>query len=277
MNMGSLEFIKVMNRKDFFKDITFEDTESKKHAVDWLSQIYKYHHITFSSFKEIFVNIPEITFPLTVQISYSHMNILDANNTNYYVIFCGYGYKEIHRFVAGLRGNIFDKSWTFEITSGKNSTAIITKVESSFLQLHFDKTNTEIILEYSYDVNSTTCVLQFDYYPILSITYPSAFNYIEKDLTNYIFNLYKDNDYFNNVFTIFRDITELIGEKEVKYYLRVISTIPNDEKRVLSKVIMRNGIVEQTCYTEVLTETEMATFFSNKTRSFDNFISLISE
>ena len=103
--------IRLKSRK-FYKDIIFENQSvSKKCKIsvtNWIFNLQYYRQIKVENFRDLFSELNEIVFPITIQKSYSYFGLniifLDNEGKEYYMVKENF-YDDIETYIIGRRNS----------------------------------------------------------------------------------------------------------------------------------------------------------------------------
>lgn len=245
----------VALKTHFFDDIFIEDEKLQNDIIDWISRLKYSKNISINRLSELFSKFEIIAFPIKVSGCPHHLQIKDNIGKEYYLNYFQLDYTKIEEYSIGRRAYPLDREFVYHLTPQKE----IALKELLILQLNEDNKNTDNLLAFHYNTDSsvTTAILKTKT-QTLELAYPSQKYMQDNEISMYLLNLAGHFAYFDDVSFILVYISDILKPLEEKYSLLIKSYMNTDnEKKLLSEILVSNGIVTQYSFTTRSTYSEV--------------------
>ena len=253
--------IRLKTRK-FYKNIIFENKsvskKCKRSIANWIFNLQYYRQIKVENFRDLFSQLNEIVFPITIQKSYSYFGLniifLDNEGKEYYMIKENF-YDDIETYIIGRRNSslepLIDRDFHYKIS--KDGTIML--METGAMLLKKDGKNDGIVVDFSYNAEKHTTKVKLKSYTSkrkICIEYPTKNDKFDKMVLRFLFNIYEKTEYYYNVFPILKMMLQELATEKVS-----ISITAESEGEICSEVEVVNGIVKKYTQTKIINEREM--------------------
>lgn len=253
-----------IEKSNFYEEIIFEnkivEKNVKKILAEWMASLQEYKQIRVKKFKDLFVELNEIIFPIRIKDSYGYKSIdiifLDAEGKEYYMLKRNlYDYYTMETYIIGRRNSslepLVDRDFHYKICEDKS----IALIETGAMQLKQDGTNGDIVVDFCPNSIERTTEAKLSSYKQkrkIKIKYPMMSEELDKMVLSFLFNINEATWYYYNVFPILKWIAAVIPDKQVS-----ISIIAEIEEKIYSEIEVVNGIVKKYTITEIINEGEI--------------------
>lgn len=265
-----------LERENFYEEIIFKDKETKKklkkNVAKWILYLEDYKQIKIGKFKDLFVELSEVKFPITIEGCWGSyglsINFFDDVGHKYYMHKSNfYGYKDIQEYLIGRRNSPLEPSVDREFCYKISEDKTIELVKSTVMKLdEFDR-NDDIVVEFCYysKINKTEAILRsYEVNDRLRVKYPTISDEFDKKVLEYLFGVSKN---YYNVFPILKWLTTEIPNKDIS-----VSIVAEIDEEILSEIQVVNGIVHKYIFTKVISEDEVQKFTVKLAKSLEQFL-----
>lgn len=239
MNFGYLKLREKLENSGFYNEIIFDnefvENNSKNVLAKWLYNMSNYKYIRIEKFRNIFNELTEIVFPITIKnclsLSSIHIEIIDAEGKEYYFLKkLIYAYNDMEKYVIGRRNSSLEvlKEFYYSISKDGKVELIQTSIKPKQ-----NGTNNDIIVEFFYNAIENTTEAELKSLVSnrkIRIKYPTNEEF-DKKVLNFFLNSNKPIWYYYNVFPILKWLNEIMPNKKVSF-----SIIAEIEGEVFSKI-----------------------------------------
>lgn len=260
MNFGYLKLREKLENSGFYNEIIFDnefvENNSKNVLAKWLYNMSNYKYIRIEKFRNIFNELTEIVFPITIKnclsLSSIHIEIIDAEGKEYYFLKkLIYAYNDMEKYVIGRRNSSLEvlKEFYYSISKDGKVELIQTSIKPKQ-----NGTNNDIIVEFFYNAIENTTEAELKSLVSnrkIRIKYPTNEEF-DKKVLNFFLNSNKPIWYYYNVFPILKWLNEIMPNKKVSF-----SIIAEIEGEVFSKIKAVDGIVQEYIVTKIISEEEI--------------------
>lgn len=262
----------------FYEGITFEsrkvEKKLKKIVTEWLLGLKEYKKIRVGSFKDLFRELHEIEFPITIVECWGTLNlkatIIDNKGIAYYMLKdCILGYDGLESYILGRRDIIpgtlvLDRDFHYKIS--KDGT--ITLIKTGVMKSKEDVTNANTVVDFFFDSEKHTTEAKLKSYTSkdrIKIQYPTIGGEFDQKVQEYLFNV-NEKYYYYDVFPILKWMLSTISGQNGS--LSITAEVDGD---ICSEVDIVQGIVQRYTKTEIISEGDRKTeieVFSKKLEDF---------
>jgi len=268
---------------NFYEDLVFKDKTVekvfKKNVAKWMLNLQRYKEIKVNKFKDLFSELSEVAFPITIDYCYGSsyslsVKFIDNNGYMYSMSKQGiYIYNCLEEYLIGRRDSplepLVDREFHYKIYEDKT----IKLIESDITKLDKCGLNDEFIVEfyYNYEEKTTEAILKsYIYYDKIKMEYPTISHEFDKKVLEYLFSIGKNSDYYYDVFPILEWITAQILKKD--FSVSIVADVGEDNEEISSEIQVLYGIVQRYVITKIISENEVQKFSINLSKSLDKFL-----
>lgn len=232
--MGGIErkikrFRKELMKKGFFEDVIFDEASVTSYDPDgeisgWMYYLKKYKETEIKKFKDLFILLDEVKFPITITKMYGgndwvRFAFKDKKGEEYYVINHHHlNYERLSKFIIGRRNSkiepLIDREFHYQISSDGD----IELYQTVILKLNEDGTNTDLVVEFNYDYDKNlTEVIRRSYKKDMQLVleYPSEGNKIDERAKEFMLNIVDGSNVYYNVVPILKNMIEIMCKNDI--------------------------------------------------------------
>lgn len=222
-------FRKELIKKGFFEDVILNKASVVLHTTDggissWIYYLKKYKKTEIKKFKDLFILLDEVEFPITITKMYGgsssvRLSFEDKRGEEYYVInYHHLNYEELSKFIIGRRNSkiepLIDRDFHYQISPDGD----IKLYQSGVLKLNEDGTNTDLVVEFNYDYDANfTKVIRKSYKNDMQLVleYPSKGNKIDERIKEFMLNIMDGSNVYYDVVPILKNMLEIMDNKDI--------------------------------------------------------------
>lgn len=253
-----------LKERSFYEDVAFETKEVKKHVQkiveEWMSNLKKEKQIEIEKFKDLFVQLKEVAFPIKIKgvrnsrFGSFDIEILDDEGKEYYMSKRNY-HENICVYIIGRRNSLLepliDRDFHYELhQNGK-----IALLETGAMRLKADGTNDNLVVDFSFDFQNhiTEATLKsFASNNQIKMQYPTMTSGYDQKVMNFLFDMNDKHWYYYDVLPILKWMLLTISDEKLS-----LSITAEVEKEVCSEIEIVNGIVVKYMQTQIINEGEI--------------------
>lgn len=253
--LKELLFRLVLEWGTFYEDVIFEDKFVEKCAKKvlsvWMYELYHYRKIRVNKFKDLFLKLDEVIFPIRIVRSYGAFCIeiyfFDNEGKKYYMSKRAiYDYHDMPNYVIGRRNSTLEPYVDREFYYNISEDSQIRLIKTSIMKLKADGTNDDLVVYFCYDEEETKAgVKSYALDKEIVVRCKESNDEFEKKLTSTFFRI-RDNTIYCNVFPILKWFVENFD----KTYTISITSQKKDE--IYSQLDIKDGIVQLYITTQIL-------------------------
>ena len=279
------ELRKILTRwgletRGFYEGINFENIKAEKRfkslVAEWIFYLKEYKKLRVRSFKDLFMELKEIEFPIEIKECYGtfglRTTIVDNKGTEYYMEKTGiFLYNGIERYILGRRDTIIpeisfiDRDFHYKISKDG---IILTETEK-WKSNNYDA-NPDTKVKFLFNSKDTTEVLLTNPYSDtrkIKIQYSTMNTEFDEKVQEYLFDINEKYWYYYNIFPVLEWMLSVIAIKNVS-----LSIAAEVDGNTYSEVIIDNGIVQKYTKTERISEGWHRTSIDVFAKSLEDFL-----
>lgn len=287
------KFRKELNKRGFFEDIILDKATLIMYASDagisgWMYYLNKYKKIEVKKFKDLFSQVDNIVFPITITKMFDEednvrFEFCDYLGNTYYFI-CDYYYlnfKQILQYIIIKEDSSPEtQEWCCQmrINRGLVNYKTITDKDIELLKTSIRKSNkegfnTNIVVEFNYNCYETaaTKVIRKSGDKEIILEYPSEGPEFDKKVKDILFNINEGINrkkwIYNNVKPLLKEMLKIMEKDDISIY---IGAKLNNE--VYAEVTVRNNTVKRHTYTKVVSEERIIITTDIFSKKLDEFL-----
>lgn len=279
------ELRKILTRwgletRGFYEGINFENIKAEKRfkslVAEWIFYLKEYKKLRVRSFKDLFMELKEIEFPIEIKECYGtfglRTTIVDNKGTEYYMektnIFC---YDGLEDYRIGKRERIIpDISFVERDFHYKISKDGIILTETEKWKSNNYDANPDTKVKFCFDSDDTTEVILANPYTSnrkMKIQYPTMNTKFDEKVEKYLFDINEKYWYYYDVFPVLEWILSVIPSQNVS-----LSIAAEVDGNTYSEVVIDNGIVQKYTKTERISEGWHRTSIDVFAKSLEDFL-----
>lgn len=279
------ELRKILTRwgletRGFYEGINFENIKAEKRfkslVAEWIFYLKEYKKLRVRSFKDLFMELKEIEFPIEIKECYGtfglRTTIVDNKGTEYYIEKTGiFLYNGIENYIVGRRDTIIpeisfiDRDFHYKISKDG---IILTEKEKWKANSYNDNPDTKV--KFLFNSKDTTEVLLTNPYSDnrkIKIQYPTMNIEFDEKVQEYLFDINEKYWYYYNIFPVLEWMLSVIAIKNVS-----LSIAAEVDGNTYSEVVIDNGIVQKYTKTERISEGWHRTSIDVFAKSLEDFL-----
>lgn len=279
------ELRKILTRwgletRGFYEGINFENIKAEKRfkslVAEWIFYLKEYKKLRVRSFKDLFMELKEIEFPIEIKECYGtfglRTTIVDNKGTEYYMEKTGiFLYNGIESYILGRRDTIIpeisfiDRDFHYKISKDG---IILTETEKWKSNNYNDNPDTKV--KFLFNSKDTTEVLLTNPYSDnrkIKIQYPTINTEFDEKVQEYLFDINEKYWYYYNIFPVLEWMLSVIAIKNVS-----LSIAAEVDGNTYSEVVIDNGIVQKYTKTERISEGWHRTSIDVFAKSLEDFL-----
>ena len=279
------ELRKILTRwgletRGFYEGINFENIKAEKRfkslVAEWIFYLKEYKKLRVRSFKDLFMELKEIEFPIEIKECYGtfglRTTIVDNKGTEYYMektdILLYHG---IERYLIGRRDTIIpeisfiDRDFHYKISKDG---LILTKKEKWKSNLYDANPDTKV--KFCFDSDDTTEAIisnPFTSKEKIKIRYQTINTEFDEKVEKYLFDINKKYWYYYDVFPVLEWMMTAIPSQNIS-----LSIAAEVDGNTYSEVVIDNGIVQKYTKTERISEGWHRTSIDVFAKSLEDFL-----
>ena len=276
------ELRKILTRwgletRGFYEGINFENIKAEKRfkslVAEWIFYLKEYKKLRVRSFKDLFMELKEIEFPIEIKECYGTFGlwttIVDNKGTEYYMEKSGiFLYHGIESYIIGRRDTIIpeisfiDRDFHYKISKD----GIILNETEKWKSNNYDNTDTKV--KFLFNSKDTTEVLLTNPYSDnrkIKIQYPTMNTEFDEKVQEYLFD--KKNWHYYDVFPVLEWMLSVIPSQNIS-----LSITAEVDDEICSEIDVVQGIVQRYAKTEIINEGERRTSIDVFAKSLEDFL-----
>lgn len=279
------ELRKILTRwgletRGFYEGINFENIKAEKRfkslVAEWIFYLKEYKKLRVRSFKDLFMELKEIEFPIEIKECYGtfglRTTIVDNKGTEYYIEKTGiFLYNGIENYIVGRRDTIIpeisfiDRDFHYKISKDG---IILTEKEKWKANSYNDNPDTKV--KFLFNSKDTTEVLLTNPYSDnrkIKIQYSTMNIEFDEKVQEYLFDINEKYWYYYDIFPVLEWMLSVIAIKNVS-----LSIAAEVDGNTYSEVVIDNGIVQKYTKTERISEGWHRTSIDVFAKSLEDFL-----
>lgn len=279
------ELRKILTRwgletRGFYEGINFENIKAEKRfkslVAEWIFYLKEYKKLRVRSFKDLFMELKEIEFPIEIKECYGtfglRTTIVDNKGTEYYMEKTGiFLYNGIERYILGRRDTIIpeisfiDRDFHYKISKDG---IILTETEK-WKSNNYDA-NPDTKVKFLFNSKDTTEVLLTNPYSDtrkIKIQYSTMNTEFDEKVEKYLFDINEKYWYYYDVFPVLEWMMSAIPGQNIS-----LSIAAEVDGNTYSEVVIDNGIVQKYTKTERISEGWHRTSIDVFAKSLEDFL-----
>lgn len=260
--MSNVETIRSkLDTPEFWGQNTIAPKSNLDNFWDFISYLWFPRKIEITEFEQLFCGVDKIQFPVTIHSLFGACKLVDSLGKKY--VFDITSSQALHNYKYSIleENDKITLGWYFKVESGK---IFISKTSYS---------NTESNISYVYEAETMATFEKGDY--SIQIVYPNFGH--NRDLEDQIWEIFStyfiiDTD-FTNVFKAFEKIIDIFKNADLKISnLKISSSGPDADVPLLSKIELKEGLVEKYIYTVFPDESCSLLHKHHSAKTLENFL-----
>lgn len=255
-----------LEKNNFYNEILFKNKSVKRivknKISEWMYHLQNYKQIKFEKFKDLFIELKEVVFPITIIASYGSkssnldIELVDNIGHKYYMSHRNYSYSDITNYIIGRRNSSLEPliNRDFHYNICEDDTTIVL-IQTTATRLKQDATNDDIVVDFDYDYqNHITEATLWSYSSMdkIRIKYPTLNSELDKKVLEYLFSINDIEWYYHDVLPILKWMVTEFLDKNVLIFI-----IAETNGEVSAEIDVVNGIVQKYTVTKIISESEI--------------------
>lgn len=273
---------KELNEKGFFEDVIFDkncrtqnDFEQDGGITRWVYYLKQYRGIELEKFKDLFIKLDEVKFPITITETYGDKSTVDIifrdkKGNRFYLMNKHAMYAPfLNQFSIGRRNSaiepFIDRTNDYKIIEGGR----IVHTKTVIMKLNEKGINTDEVIEFVYDAFGTKATIKYDNdYKKIAVEYQTKGAEVDEKVKEVLFNIYdEDKTVFYDVKKLLVKMLEIIDKENVSIYIGAFL-----DGEVYAEVSIEKNKVNKYTRTEIINEGEMCRTTRIFSKTLDRFL-----
>ena len=238
--------------------------------------LLRFKNINVDKLKDLFGQLDEITFPITVKQLYASwrtidMRFIDSLGNEFYMsTISSVSYDKMQNYILGRRDSILEPSVDRDFHYKICKDGIITLLETGAMKLKLDGTNDDLVVYFCFDSENHTTEAKLRSYEDnrkIKIKYPTISDEFDKMVLKELFDDEETQWYYYDVFPVLKWIVPFISKDELS-----ISITAEVNEEISSQIEVVNGVVQSYTTTQVIHKGEMQVIKSIIAKDLQEFL-----